>query len=96
MIHRPNVRARCFQANLQARYPGNRKYFKRDHKLYAKQCPWCHRPRQWLPDMRYPRLCDLCADWLVRFEWQATIIVEDSWSEPKRILAGYRSGDEDD
>lgn len=92
MIRRPNVRARCFQLNLQARWPGNRKYDHRSHKLYVKTCRWCKRPREWLPDSEYPRLCYGCADWLKRSEWNATIVDDGEGGNTRftHYLAGYR------
>lgn len=67
MIHRPNVHARCFVPNIQARYPGNRKYYPRKYRLYVRQCRWCHRPKQ-LPASNYPFLCDDCATHLYCME----------------------------
>ncbi len=102
MIRRPNVRARVYQPNLQARCPVNRKYYPRhdpyDKKgwIAAKRCNWCKRPRNFLPDGSYPRLCDQCSKWLRRFEWSATILIDEPGNyEIKRILAGYRSDDDD-
>lgn len=63
MIHRPNVRARVYVPNLQTKDPRNQKFSKRNFKLYAKQCHWCHRPN-YCSAFDYPGLCTGCARYL--------------------------------
>jgi len=67
MIRRPNVRARCFVPNVQARYPGNRKFLQTPYKMHCRRCLWCKRPRvggHWA----YPGLCTWCTDYLLMLE----------------------------
>jgi len=64
MIRRPNVRARCLQPNLQARHPGNRKYYPREYRMYSRQCRWCHRPVGGRMDPIYAYLCLECGTYL--------------------------------
>lgn len=95
MIRRPNVRARVYQPNLQARHSRNRKYYPRSHPIYVLPCRWCHRPRHRFWGLAYPYLCEPCDRFLREFEWSATIIVGEGGDRISRILAGYRSDDDD-
>jgi|ERR1044071_631164 hypothetical protein len=94
-IRRPNVRARLYQPNLQARHPGNRKYSPRNFHIYSKQCRWCKRPREWLHANAYPGFCYACDEWLRQFEWGATMLIDDHDDRIRRFLAGYRSDGDD-
>lgn len=71
-IRRPNVRARLYQPNLQARHPGNQKYYPRDFRMYSKQCRWCKRPASGRMFWDYPGLCLDCGAYLWGLENQAT------------------------
>lgn len=81
MVVRPNVRARCYQPNLQARHPGNRKYYFREYPLYSKQCRWCHRPVSGRMDPVYFGLCLVCGPTLGIMDKETEINRLSEWWE---------------
>jgi hypothetical protein len=63
----PDVRAKVYRPNLQAKALCNRKFCKRNYRIYVKRCNKCSRPNYW-SYLNLPGYCLICGIYLTELE----------------------------